>query len=223
MTKFGKALVVFIAVMSVAFLAFVGVTALGGPNWQQKAAALDGYAIDPVPGDTPQWKVTERVTGKELGTKPNLPAAILVAQDARKQAQQAQLSGLVEQITRTQQTIDAEKPASATDAAGIQARFAALETTMEQLDAQIKDLIRQGTQQAQQAEAIRTEAEARRSDVARLQAELAQVGTDRFRIDEQIKQLEQRLIRLGGQIDRAARRHEQLVDRNKDYDPAAEN
>ncbi len=88
MTKFGKALVVFVAVMSVAFLAFIGVTALAGPNWQAKAADLDGYAIDPVPGDVVQWKVTERVTGKELGTKPTLPAALKAAQADKVQAQQ---------------------------------------------------------------------------------------------------------------------------------------
>ncbi|MDQ3330886.1 MAG: hypothetical protein M3552_09560, partial [Planctomycetota bacterium] len=121
------------------------------------------------------------------------------------------------------QTIDNEKPAAVTDAAGIQTRLDALAVVLEQLDAQIVDLTRQGTQQAQQAEAIRAEAEARRTDIARLQAELAQVRTDRYRVDEQIKQLEQRLIRLGGQIDRAARRNEQLQDRDSDYDPAVEN
>lgn len=221
MTKFGKALVVFVAVMSVAFLAFIGVTALAGPNWEGKAAAVDGYAIDRVPGDTPQWKVTDRVTGADLGTKPNLPAAILAAQNDRTQAQQSELQALDQQITVTQQLSEAEKPASVIDDAGIQARLAALLEVIEQLDAQIIAVTREGTQQAQQAEAIRAEAEARRTDVARLQAELGQVRTDRYRIDEQIKQLEQRLIRLGGQIGRAERRNQQLQNSN-DYDPPAQ-
>jgi chromosome segregation ATPase len=212
MTKFGKALVVFVAVMSVAFLAFVGVTALAGPNWQGKAAELDGYAIDAVPGDVVQWKVTERITGKELGTKPTLPAALKAAQDDKAQGQQQRITALTEEITRVQAIITAETPAAAVDQAGIQARVDALTKIIEQLDAQIVQLTRQGTEQAQKAEQIRGVAEARRQDVARLQAELAQVRTDRYRIHEQIKQLEQRLIRMGGQIDRAVRRNQQLQD-----------
>lgn len=220
MTKFGKALVVFVAVMSVAFLAFIGVTALAGPNWQAKAADLDGYAVDAVPGDVIQWKVTQRVTGKELGTKPTLPAALKAAQDDKAQAQQQRITTLDQEIQRVQLIIDAEKPAAEVDKAGIQARVESLRKIIEQLDAQIVQLTRQGIEQAQQAEQIRSVAEARRQDVARLQAELAQVRTDGYRIEEQIKQLEQRLIRMGGQIDRAVRRNQQLQN-NSEYEPAA--
>jgi chromosome segregation ATPase len=218
MTKFGKALVVFVAVMSVAFLAFIGVTALAGPNWQGKAADLEGYAIDPVPGDVVQWKVTERVTGKELGTKPTLPAALKAAQDDKANAQQQRIAALEEQIQQVQLKIDAETPAAQVDEAGIQVRVDALTQMIEQLDAQIVQLTRQGTERAQKAEQIRAEAESRRQDVARLQAELAQVRTDRYRIEEQIKQLDQRLIRMGGQIDRAARRNQQLQNPNSAYE-----
>lgn len=221
MTKFGKALVVFVAVMSVAFVAFIGVTTLAGPNWQAKAAELDGYAIDAVPGDVIQWKVTERVGGKDLGTKPTLPAALKTAQDDKTQAQQRRITELTDQIQRIQVTLDDEKKASQDDEAGIQKRLDALSQGIAQLDAQIVQLTRQGTEQAQQAEQVRAEAERRRQDVARLQAELSQVGTDRYRIEQQIKQLEQRLIRMGGQIDRAARRNQQLQHGSNAYEPAA--
>ena len=221
MTKLGKSLVVFVAVMSVAFLAFIGVTTLAGPNWQMKAADLDGYTIEATGGDVVQWKVTERVAGKDLGTKPTLPAAIETAQSDRISAQQNRIGQLDQEIARLQETINAEKPASEQDAAGIQARLAELGVLVGELDQQIVALVRQGTEQAAQAETVRAEAGARRADVARLQNELAQIRTDRYRVGEQIKQLEQRLIRMGGQIDRALRRQQQLRDRTTDYEADA--
>jgi hypothetical protein len=222
MTKLSKVLVVFTTVMSLAFLAFIGVTAIGGPNWLATAQGLDGYTIERTGGENPTWKVTERVTGKDLGAKPYLPQAIKTAQDDRIQAQQQRLTALDEEINRVKQTIEAEKPTSDIDAAGIEARFAELTKTLGDLDQEILRLTREGTEQAQQAEALRAEAAARRDDVARLQTELSQVRTDRYRVEEQITQLHRRLIRLRGQIDRAARRQEQLRgETTPDYDEAA--
>lgn len=210
MTKLAKVLVVFTTVMSLAFLAFIGVTALAGPNWQGTADQLDGYAFERTGGETPQWKVTESITGKDLGTKPNLPAAIAAAQDDRLRAQNERKTALDQEIALADEAIKVEKPASELDAAGVNNRFAQLRDTLQQLDARIAELTRQGTQQAQQAEALRTEAAARRDDVARLQNELAGLRTDRFRVEEQIDQLNQRLVRLRGQIDRATRRQAQF-------------
>jgi len=221
MTKIGKALVVFVTVMSLAFVAFVLVTTLGGPNWQARAEAMEGYTIEATGTETPQWKVTERVTGKDVGTKGYLPDAIRSAQNDRVTAQQQRITDLDGNITRLQQTIEAEKTAAATDVQGIDARLTQLTDEMARLDQQLLTLTQQGTEQAQQAERLRTEASARRADVARLQGELAQVRTDRYRLAEQIQQLERRLVRLGGQIDRAERRHTQLQERSGEYDPAA--
>lgn len=219
MTKIGKALVVFVTVMSLAFVAFIGVTALAGPNWQAKADALDGYSFEALGGDVPQWKVTERVTGKDLGTKQYLPAAVLAAQNDRAQTQQQRMTQLDQEIARLQGVLEAEKAAAAVDEQGIETRVAQLSQIIADLDQQILALTREGTAQAQQAERIRAEAGARRADVARLQSELSQVRTDRYRLAEQIAQLEQRLIRMGGQIDRAVRRQEQLQNRTTEYDP----
>lgn len=222
MTKLSKVLVVFTTVMSLAFLAFIGVTAIGGPNWLATAQGLDGYTIERTGGENPTWKVTERVTGKDLGSKQYLPQAIKAAQDDRIQAQQQRLTALDEEINRAKQAKEAEEPVSKVDEEGIQSRFAELEKTLGDLDAEILKLTREGTEQAQQAEALRAEAAARRDDVARLQTELTQVRTDRYRIDEQITQLHRRLIRLHGQIDRAARRQEQLRgESTPGYDSAA--
>jgi hypothetical protein len=212
MTKVAKVLVVFTTVMSLAFLAFIGVTAVAGPNWQGTAAELDGYTIERVPGDVVSYKVTERVAGKDLGAKPNLPAAIVAAQTDRIQAQTARKTDLDAQIAAVRQARDEEKPASEQDAAGVQLRLGQLAEALDQLDQQVLALTQEGTKQAQEAEKVRSEAAARRADVARLQNELAAVRADRYRVEEQIAQLKQRLIRIGGQIDRAERRREQLQD-----------
>lgn len=221
MTKLGKALVVFVTVMSLAFLAFIGVTALAGPNWQLKANELEGYAFERTGGENPVWKVTNRVTGADLGSKPTLPAAIRDAQNDLAQRQQEQLATLDQDIAGLQEVLEAEKVALAADEAGIQLRLDELNQALAQLDANIVELTRTGTQEAQKAAALRAEADARRQDVARLQTEIAQVRTDHYQITEQIKQLEQRMIRMGGQIDRAVRRQTQLQDRTSEYDPAA--
>lgn len=210
MTKVAKVLVVFTTVMSLAFLAFVGVTAVAGPNWQGTAAALDGYTFERTGGDNPQWKVTERVTGKDLGSKANLPEAIVAAQNDRTQAQAARVATLDQEISNVRQTLDMEKPAADQDKTGVQVRLQRLRETLDRLDSEVLQLTQQGTQTAQQAEAVRAEAAARRADVARLQNELAAVRADHYRVEEQINRLRQRLIRIGGQIDRAERRQEQL-------------
>ncbi len=220
MTKIGKALVVFVTVMSLAFVAFVFVTTLGGPNWQAKAENLDRYSIEATGTEDPQWKVTDRITGRDLGTKPYLPEALLAAQSDLATQQQQRITELDAEIVAIQEILEAERSASEVDAEGIDTRLAELSEIIRQLDQQVLQLTQQGTEASQQAERLQAEAEARRTDVARLQGELAQVGTDRYRIAQQIQQLERRLVRLGGQIDRAQRRQTQLQERSDEYNPA---
>ncbi len=219
MTKIGKVLVVFTAVMSLAFVAFVAVTTLAGPNWRATASELDDYAIADVPGETVKWSVTRKVATDErktVTTADSLPAAIVAAQNDRTTVQTEEIAGLDQQIAATRQTLDAEKQASAADAEGVKRRVAALQKSVADLDAEILRLTQEGTRQAGLAQQKRDEATLRRADVARLAAELAQVRTDRFRIDEQISALENLLVRLDGLIDRANRRHEQLKLANGD-------
>ena len=218
MTKIGKALVVFVTVMSLAFVAFVFVTTIGGPNWQAKADELQRYSFEATGTDAPQWNVTDRVTGKDLGTKNYLPEALLAAQSDLATLQGEQIRRLDTEIAAMQSILETERSTSVVDAQGIETRLADLSERTSQLDQQILQLTQQGTEKSQQAERLRADVEARRTDVARLQGELAQVRTDRYRLAEQIQQLQRRLVRLGGQIDRAERRQTQLQERPGNYD-----
>ncbi len=210
MTKLGKVLVVFVTVMSLAFAAFIGVTAVGGPNWPAMADELSDYTFKKTGGEVPVWEVTYRVTGEGLGSSKSLPEAILDAQRHQKRIHAEKLQRLDASIEGLQQTIEFETNAAEIDKAGIEARFNALREQLDQVETEIANLTVEGTEQAQLAERIRNEVEARRTDVARLASELAQVRVDHFQVQEQITQLEQRLIRLNGQIDRADRRKSQL-------------
>ena len=210
MTKLGKVLVVFVTVMSLAFAAFIGVTAVGGPNWSAMADELSDYTFKKTGGEVPVWEVTYRVTGEGLGSSKSLPEAILDAQRHQKRIHAEKLQRLDASIEGLQQTIEFETNAAEIDKAGIEARFNALREQLDQVETEIANLTVEGTEQAQLAERIRNEVEARRTDVARLASELAQVRVDHFQVQEQITQLEQRLIRLNGQIDRADRRKTQL-------------
>ena len=220
MTKLGKALVVFVTVMSLAFVAFIGVTAIGGPNWRAQAAEMNDYGFKRAPGDVPTWEVTHRVSGEIVTNAPSLPAALRDAQRHQQQQQTQAIAALDTDIKAAQTTIDAEKSASAADAEGIDKRLAQLNQLLGQLEQQVAEVTRQGTKQAELAGTTRAQVAARRGDVARLKTELSQVRVDRYRINEQIQQLEQRLIRLGGQINRADRRHQQLETREGGYNPA---
>ena len=213
MTKIAKILVVFTAVMSLAFVAFVAVTTLAGPNWRAMAADLDAYGVAEVPGETVRYAVTRRVATddrKTVTTADSLPAAIAAAQGDRLTVQQEEITALDEQIATTKQALDAEKQASAADAEGIKRRVEQLSAAVNTLNDEILRLTQEGTQQAVLAQQKRDEATRRRADVARLAAELAQVRTDRFRIEEQANELKNLLVRLDGMIDRADRRNEQL-------------
>ena len=220
MTKLGKALVVFVTVMSLAFVAFIGVTALGGPNWRTQAEELKDYSFAQTGGDVPVWEVTHRITGESVGSKPSLPEALVAAQRHKKQLQNEQITALDQKIERTRKMLEFEGKAIGLDAKGIETRLSQLSTQLGELELRVADVTRQGTEQTQLAETILAEADARRKDVERLEAELAQVRVDRYRVQEQIKQLEQRLIRLGGQINRAGHRQNQLQENVDQYNPA---
>lgn len=224
MTKLGKILVVFTAAVSVAFLAFVGVTAIGGPNWEARAKEIEGYGFNKNVSETgTTYTVTKNVTTEDkrtLVTAPSLPAAVVAAQKDRLTVQGERLQDLDGQIEEARGTLETERKAQTQDEAGVPRRIAALRAQIEQLDTDILELTKRGTQQAEAAGADRATAEARQHDVARLAAELAQVRTDRYQILEQQRQLEDLLVRLEGSIDRAERRRRQLATRTDEYDPA---
>ena len=217
MTKLGKILVVFTAIMSLAFAAFIAVTTLGGPNWRARAGELDRYGFAEQPGETVTWAVTRRVAAdadRNVTTSAaSLPAAIVAAQNDLLSTQTEEIGRLDAQIEAVRRDLEAERQASVLDAQGVMRRLAELRAVVDRLDAEIVEVTRQAADQADKARQIVAEVEARRGDVARLAAELEQVRTDRYRVEEQSRQLDDLLVRLDGLIDRAGRRNRQLQAR----------
>lgn len=220
MTTLGKILAVFVAVMSLVFVAFIGVTALAGPNWQHLAGQMDDYSFRESGGATPMWEVTHRLTEEVVGNAPSLAEALTIAQRDKKQRQTKKIAALKKQKQAFQATLQREKTASAADAKGIAARLANLQKRLVQLEENVVQVTVQGTEQSQLADNIRSQVAARRTDVERLETELSQVRVDRYRVNEQIEQLEQRLIRIEGQITRAEHRRQLLKDRGTSSQPA---
>ena len=217
MTRLGKIFVVFTAVMSLVFLAFIGVTTLGGPNWQLRADELRDYGFTKNVTETGvTWSVTRRVAAddkKALKTTDSLPAAIVAAQQDRLAVQTERLREVDEQIAAIKQVSEAESAARVRDEPGIARRVEDLRREITRLDAEVVALTKEGTRQADAVIQTRDVVEARRQDIARLSAELALVRTDEYQIEEQTRRLQILLVRLEGLIERATRRQQQLEAR----------
>ena len=216
MTKLGKILVVFIAVMSLLLLAFVSVTTLGGPNWRLAADEQPDYSFVPVPGEKISWDVNRRgapdETRKLVNTQ-SLPAGVVEAQKDKLAKQREKLDALAADLAAVQETLKVESAAVVPSEQGVTHRIEQLEAELERINEEIVAATKQGTEAGLEAERVRKEAEERRADAARLAAELAELRTDRYQIEEQQRQVRDLIARLTGLLDRTQRRNEQLRER----------
>ncbi|QDT38499.1 hypothetical protein [Stratiformator vulcanicus] len=210
MTAFGKILVVFTTLMSLFFLGLIVVTAYGGRNWQAEADKMDDYTFANTGGENPQWTITHRVTGQTLQSSPALPGAITAALRDRQSRLQDQLATLDSRVNSLTMQFDTATQAANIDESGLQARVDALQATMAQLNSEAALFVEQQKTKGAEADRIRRIAEQRRSDVARLENVLAEIRAERFRITEQTRRLEDRQVRLRGNLTRAEARKEQL-------------
>lgn len=211
MTTISKCLVVFTAAACIAFLAFVGVTAFGGPNWRAEASELDGYYIDQSEGDSPQWVVLSRDTADQVaGGTVVMPQAIVTARRQIRDEQQAEIDRLDRDLAETETRLNEARQLIEDDVEAFERRESELVAELDELQQQIEQLSNEGIRNSQQAQAVRAEAERRREDVYRLENQLEELRTDKYRAHEQAKRLRDQLIRVGGTVDRLERRKEQL-------------
>jgi DNA repair exonuclease SbcCD ATPase subunit len=213
MTNASKGLVVITSVACFTFLGVVGMTSVGGPNWEAEARKLQEYSFEKSDGEPVTWTAVEVVTGQSVGqATPVLAEAIINARKHLKQRHLEEIGEITEQIPEAQARRDEATELIEAGLKGIQDRDTALNAELDELEAQIAELAGEGIRKSQEAQAKRAVAELRREEVLRLKAQLAEIRTDKFWALEQIKQLRNALIQIQGNIDRMKRREQQLIE-----------
>lgn len=212
MTKFGKLLAIFVAVASLAFAGFAIATTFGGPDWPAMINRdyFAGYTF--TRGGAPEylWTATRSSDDGQVGSSRRLPEVLSKVMDDILQRQQQQLQALNERepvltqrIEQLEQAIAADQLALTTYETAIRERLQQTRQAEEQAAAQVIA----ATNEAQKLENI---VESRREDILRLRQQVRELQADQFRLQEIQNQLQNLLIQVQGDLDRAAERAEQL-------------
>ena len=102
-TIISKCLAVFTMVASIAFLGFVGATAIGGPNWNVESQKLIGCVFKKDGESAGSWSVKARRPSQTFSaSNALLPEAIVKARGQLKQEQQAELKTISDEIPQRQ-------------------------------------------------------------------------------------------------------------------------
>lgn len=245
MTTIGKCLVVAMTILALAFLGFVSVSMVGGPDFQAHLddETLQGYAftseVDEVSGKV-KWSASARrprptveqgrVTGYEEvsieADTPLLASAIVKARKDLKQQQDEQIAALEQRIdghTDAQgrkipglrQQIDHARALQQADLKAMEARLDELNQVLEAAHEEVNRLSRELIRASEEVVRKRGEARRRREEVDRVQHQIKEVQADIYRLTEQRKTLEDTLVRRRGIADRLERRRQQLLEQRE--------
>lgn len=223
MTTFSKILALLTTAACIAFLGFVTVSLVAGPNWQGEIHNFPEYVFEYTGGENPTWAAKRRDNDQAVGgASPVLPKKLVDVLNEIKREQQAQIALLDngDPATRTPgiQELDTYIHDPNT---GIQALLrkdiAALnqyESRLEADLAQVRDAwvnsSREVTELVAEIEGIYLEAERRRGDIYRLENLVAEADTDAYRTIEHQKKLRDVWQRYQGVIGRLKERNEVL-------------
>lgn len=240
MTKFSKVLTIFLAVASLAFMAFAGAVSFAGRNWEIESRAddLEAFQFEKSESSEGQvtWKVTQLYQQKsELGNNQQgggpetamtasssvLPDVIFKARNQLLQEQTSRINQIRDQLLPNyQQQLQIVRTLIRVDEAALKQREETLVAQLAQLQQQVDTLSRQVVSKSQEAQALRTQAAQRRDDAMRLANQLELIRAEIFQIEEQQKLLRDLLYRLEGKVDIAQRTNDKLKqsDPNKPYE-----
>ena len=120
-TIISKCLAVFTMVASIAFLGFVGATAIGGPNWNVESQKLIGFVFKKDGESAGSWSVKARRPSQTFSaSNALLPEAIVKARGQLKQEQQAELKTISDEIPQRQAELKESLEFTKTDEEAIQ-------------------------------------------------------------------------------------------------------
>ncbi len=215
MTAFSKVLALLSTAGCFAFLGFVLVTMLAGPNWPGEAGKIDDYAFTRSSGEEPKWSAAYREEPKTpIGTSKVLPKTIVEVQKQILDRQEKELKDLEIQIASREDYLNNPRTGLL---AMVHQDIKALSQKERQLE---KDLLatsnaliqktKEITQLGRETEIIKVQAEYRRNDIYRLRNLVAEAETDRYRSIEHQEKLRDVYERYQGVINRLKQRNAQL-------------
>ena len=223
MTTFSKILALITTAACFAFLGFVTVSLIAGPNWVGETDDYPEYLFEYTPGEAPTWAAKRRDTDQAVGgASPILPKKIVEVLSQIKQDQAAKITlldegnpqtktwginGLETYLNDPNQGI---KALVFKDIAALNQQDAKLNADLSALRDALETTSRNVTMTVTGIEAIYLEAERRRADIYRLQNLVAEAETDRFRAIEHQEKLRDTWERYQGVIDRLKQRNEIL-------------
>ena len=225
MTTLSKILALITTAACFAFLGFVMVSLIAGPNWQGMThePEFDAYVFENSGGETPTWSVKRRDNEQAVGgPSPSLPPKIVDALNQIQNDQQQRLTFLEEGdpqkniygIKALDQAIndpnEGLKALILQDIRALKQYRQRLEDELAGLNDALVQTSQQVSQKARDAELKFTSAEERREDIYRLRNFVTETDTDRFRAVEHQKKLRDVWERYQGVITRLKERNEQL-------------
>jgi len=207
-----KALVVFVTVASLSFMALAGAVTLGGPNWWGRSAEMKDYSFEVTTGETTSYKVTHRSSGEAVNFSQTSvhAAAVVGALENQKQRQTTQEQELDQAITREEANVKTLQAYEQQAVALLEARTKEFQDQLTQLDATIAKTNAEIDKLLEQMYALNELLGERREDVLRLEDQLTLVRTDRDRLVVERKELEDILVLLNASVDQLERRTGQL-------------
>ncbi|MFG0335198.1 MAG: hypothetical protein ACF8TS_17715 [Maioricimonas sp. JB049] len=223
MTKLSKVLAVFAAVASIAFMGFAGVATFGGPNWQARAAELEGYTFTRADDENGTWSVTHDVTGERIGqASPVFPQVLAAAYDDAIRRQREEIQTLTDKRPQLETQLEQYTRAIAVDKAALDARIQELRAQLEDLRTAMADTSRSVVEKTEEVQQVEDVIIARRQDVLRLQAQVEELQADIYRSERIQQQLKDLIAQVDGNLAKAKRRAAQLTGQpvESPYSPA---
>lgn len=219
MTSFSKLLALFTTAACFAFLGFVMVTLIAGPNWPGETNKFTDYTFEYSGGENPTWAAKNRATDQAVqGPHKVLPKKIVDVLNDIKQGQQQQITLLDKGNPQTQtpgiEGLELYVNAPNTglreilykDIAALEKKDAQLQQELSGLRTQLSNTTREVTDTVSNIESIFIKAERRRGDIYRLQNLVAENQTDEFRAIGHQKKLRDVWERYRGVIQRLEQR-----------------
>ena len=225
MTTLSKILALVTTAACFAFLGFVMVSLVAGPNWQGMTheSEFDGYVFENSGGETPTWSVKRRDNQQTVGgPNKSLPPKIVdvlneIENEQRQRIEfldkgdrQKNIFGIDDLKNFINNPDEGIKALILQDIRALKQYGQRLEEELAALNDTLVQTTQEVSQKARDAELKFTSAEERREDIYRLRNFVTETDTDRFRAVEHQKKLRDAWERYQGVITRLKERNEQL-------------